>query len=114
MLEAWASQKTFRPKQGESGEDASGASRRPIRRRGCGRRGGQRRRSCTTWACGDGESGEFVELLRELNVTPHVAQNTSERRSAVDGRTVRPEEAFSGWQCDACPAHPNCVYGPVV
>jgi len=31
----------------------------------------------------------FVEQLRELNVTPHVAQNTSQRRSAVDERTTR-------------------------
>src|SRR6201981_1812411 len=32
---------------------------------------------------------EFVADLRELNVTPHVAQNTSNRRSAIDGRTTR-------------------------
>jgi|SRR5579884_3975770 len=33
----------------------------------------------------------FVAQLRELNVTPHVAQNTSNRRSAVDQRTTRHE-----------------------
>jgi hypothetical protein len=33
----------------------------------------------------------FVEQLRELNVTPHVAQNTSNRSSAIDGRTTRHE-----------------------
>jgi transposase len=51
----------------------------------------------------------FVAGLRELNATPHVAQNTSGRRSAIDGRTTghagyglsqrarkRIEEAF-GW-----------------
>ncbi len=27
--------------------------------------------------------------LRELQATPHVAQNTSGRRSAIDGRTTR-------------------------
>jgi hypothetical protein len=27
--------------------------------------------------------------LREVNVTPHLAQNTSGRRSAIDGRTTR-------------------------
>ena len=27
--------------------------------------------------------------MRELNVTPHVAQNDSNRRSAIDGRTTR-------------------------
>lgn len=30
----------------------------------------------------------FVAGLRELNVTPHVAQNTNRRRSAIDGRTT--------------------------
>ena len=28
--------------------------------------------------------------LREYNVTPHVAQNTANRRSAIDGQTTRP------------------------
>jgi hypothetical protein len=31
----------------------------------------------------------FVAGLRSLHVTPHVAQNTSGRRSAIDGRTTR-------------------------
>ena len=31
----------------------------------------------------------FVADLRELNVTPHVAQNTTNRRSAIDRRTTR-------------------------
>jgi transposase len=31
----------------------------------------------------------FVEATRELNVTPHVAQNNSHRRSAIDERTTR-------------------------
>jgi transposase len=31
----------------------------------------------------------FVAAMREQGVTPHVAQNTSGRRSAVDGRTTR-------------------------
>jgi IS5 family transposase len=30
----------------------------------------------------------FVEQLRGLKVTPHVAQNTTNRRSAIDGRTT--------------------------
>jgi transposase len=30
----------------------------------------------------------FVEALRSLGVTPHVAQNTSNRASAIDGRTT--------------------------
>ena len=35
------------------------------------------------------DSLEFVMELREKAVTPHVAQNTSGRRSAIDGRTTR-------------------------
>ena len=34
------------------------------------------------------DTKDFVMELREINVTPHVAQNTS-RRSAIDGRTTR-------------------------
>jgi transposase len=35
------------------------------------------------------DTADFVADLRDLNVTPHVAQNTSNRRSAIDGRTTR-------------------------
>jgi transposase len=35
------------------------------------------------------DTGDFVAELREINVTPHVAQNTSGRRSAIDGRATR-------------------------
>jgi IS5 family transposase len=35
------------------------------------------------------DSVEFVMELREKAVTPHIAQNTSGRRSAIDGRTTR-------------------------
>ena len=36
------------------------------------------------------DTKDFIEDLRELNVTPHVAQNQSARRSsAIDGRTTR-------------------------
>lgn len=35
------------------------------------------------------DSREFVEELREAEVTPHVAQNESGRKSAIDGRTTR-------------------------
>jgi transposase len=35
------------------------------------------------------DSRDFVNELRSLNVTPHVAQNTSGRRSAIDRRTTR-------------------------
>jgi hypothetical protein len=55
------------------------------------------------------DAREFVGQMKELNVTPHVAQNVSRRRSAVDGRTTRHEgywvsqrrrklvEEFFGW-----------------
>ena len=32
---------------------------------------------------------DFVDTLRNLNVTPHVAQNNTNRKSAIDGRTTR-------------------------
>jgi hypothetical protein len=35
------------------------------------------------------DAAGFVADLRALNVTPHVAQNTSNRASAIDGRTTR-------------------------
>jgi transposase len=35
------------------------------------------------------DTEEFVTTLRTLKVTPHVAQNNTRRRSAIDGRTVR-------------------------
>jgi len=35
------------------------------------------------------DTKEFVQKARELNVTPHVAQNDKGRSSAIDGRTTR-------------------------
>jgi len=35
------------------------------------------------------DTRDFVSDLRDHCVTPHVAQNTSGRRSAIDGRTTR-------------------------
>jgi IS5 family transposase len=35
------------------------------------------------------DAEDFVNELRSMRVTPHVAQNTSRRRSAIDGRTTR-------------------------
>jgi len=37
------------------------------------------------------DAADFVEELRTINVRPHVARNTSGRRSAIDGRTTRHE-----------------------
>jgi len=49
--------------------------------------GGQRR--VTLGADKGYDTQAFVAALRELNVTPHVAQNTSGRRSRIDERTTR-------------------------
>ena len=35
------------------------------------------------------DTEDFVNELRSMNVTPHVAQNTTNRRSAIDRRTTR-------------------------
>jgi transposase len=35
------------------------------------------------------DTADFVTAMRELKVTPHVAQNNTNRRSAIDGRTTR-------------------------
>jgi transposase len=37
------------------------------------------------------DTRDFVGKMRELRITPHVAQNTSKRRSAIDERTTRHE-----------------------
>ncbi len=35
------------------------------------------------------DTADFVADMRAFNVTPHVAQNMTARRSAIDGRTTR-------------------------
>ena len=35
------------------------------------------------------DTRDFVAAVRLLGVTPHVAQNTTNRASAIDGRTTR-------------------------
>ena len=49
--------------------------------------GGSRRR--TVGADKAFDTTDFVDAMRDANVTPHVAQNTTRRRSAIDGRTTR-------------------------
>ena len=44
------------------------------------------------------DAADFVEELRTVNVRPHVAQNTSGRRSAIDGRTTR-HPGYAASQC---------------
>jgi hypothetical protein len=40
------------------------------------------------------DTRDFVARLRALGITPHVAQQTKRRRSAIDGRTTR----FGGYR----------------
>jgi transposase len=47
------------------------------------------RRRITLGADKGYDSADFVADLRAEQITPHVAQNTSRRRSAIDGRTTR-------------------------
>ena len=47
------------------------------------------RRRVTLGADKGYDAAEFVKDLRLMNVTPHIAQNDTARRSAIDGRTTR-------------------------
>jgi hypothetical protein len=38
---------------------------------------------------GERDTADFVAGCREIGVTPHVAQNITNRRNAIDGRTIR-------------------------
>ncbi len=49
----------------------------------------RRRRRLTLGADKAYDSADFVAACRARGVTPHVCQNTTRRRSAVDGRTTR-------------------------
>jgi len=48
-----------------------------------------RRQRATLGADKGFDTRDFVARCRELGITPHVAQNTSNRRSAIDRRTTR-------------------------
>ena len=50
---------------------------------------GERSRAITLGADEGYDARDFVAELRELNVRPHLAQNASGRRSAIDRRTTR-------------------------
>ena len=50
---------------------------------------GDRPRAITLGADKGYDAKDFVMELRELNIRPHVAQNSSGRRSAIDRRTTR-------------------------
>ena len=49
----------------------------------------QNRKRITLGADKAYDTQDFVKALREMNITPHVAQNTRNRRSAIDERTTR-------------------------
>jgi transposase len=66
---------------------ASGTAERAAALAMLGRQTGRHR--ATLGADKGYDSADFVAELRALNVTPHVAQNTAGRRSAIDGRTTR-------------------------
>jgi transposase len=153
LIEAWASMKSFKPKDGSDEPPADGAGRNPetdfhgekrsndthasttdpearLYRKGPGKeaklcfighalmenRNGLVVDACLTSAGGHAErvaalhmiepradrpraitlgadkaydAEDFVNELRSMKVTPHVAQNTSGRSSAIDGRTTR-------------------------
>ena len=48
-----------------------------------------RRAGATLGADKGYDARSFVAALRSIEVTPHIAQNTNRRRSAIDGRTTR-------------------------
>jgi len=50
---------------------------------------GRRRRRLTLAGDKAYDTADFVRACRRLGVTPHVAQNTTRQRSAIDRRTVR-------------------------
>jgi len=50
---------------------------------------GERSRAITLGADRGYDARDYVMELREMNVRPHIAQNTSRRRSAIDRRTTR-------------------------
>jgi hypothetical protein len=67
---------------------------------------------------------KFVDDLRDLNVTPHIAQNTTNRSSAIDARTTRhpgyavsqqkrkrTEEPF-GWARQSAGSPGRCCVAP--
>jgi transposase len=129
LLEAWASHKSFKPRDtppdppagGNASVDFRGQRRANathqsttdpdarLYKKGVGRpaqlaygghllmenRSGLIVNACVLPADGFGERDaalvmtELVDELRQMVVTPHVAQNTTNRRSAIDRRTTR-------------------------
>jgi transposase len=93
LIKAWASHKSFQRK--DQGDGGPGAGRTDgMAERDAGllmvadlTRMGRRR--ITLGADKAYDTGDFVDTVRELGATPHVAQNNTHRRSAIDERTTR-------------------------
>lgn len=66
---------------------ATGTAERDAGVRFAGKVGGKRR--ATMGGDKAYDTREFVDELRKANVTPHVAQNNTRRKSAIDERTTR-------------------------
>ena len=67
---------------------ATGRAEREAAVRMLDRLSGRKRRRRTLGADRGYDTQDFVKDMRQRNVTPHVAQNESGRRSAIDGRTT--------------------------
>lgn len=60
---------------------------------------GRRKSRITLGADKNYDTNGFVKAMRKLKVTPHVAQNNTNRASAIDGRTTcHPGYAISQWK----------------
>jgi transposase len=68
--------------------EADGRAEREAAVRMLDRQERKRRKRITLGADKGYDTKDFVADLRQRNVTPHVAQNESGRRSAIDGRTT--------------------------
>jgi transposase len=68
---------------------ASGTAERDAALQMMARLQGRRRRRLTLGGDKAYDTADFVRDCRQLGVTPHVAQNTTRQRSAIDGRTTR-------------------------
>jgi transposase len=71
--------------------EATGTAEREAAEQMLIKSGGKRQRRRTVGADKNYDTKGFVSKIRSLRVTPHVAQNTSNRASAIDGRTTRHE-----------------------
>ena len=96
LIEAWASMKSFRPKEGGD-DDAPGAGGRNAERDAALAMVGRRRKGRRT-TLGAGKAydvSDFVDALRSLAVTPHitidghVTKTGKRRKTRIDRRTTR-------------------------